>query len=130
MNASLGTTKRRVLVVDDYEDAAEVTCLLLEFLGHEAHACHHGHEALELAGAVALDIAMIDIVLGDMSGYDVARALRARPGGHSLHLVALTGAGRPDDRTHAFEAGFDQHIIKPLDLATLTRILAQAIAPR
>lgn len=124
MTASPEHARRRVLVVDDYEDAAEVTCLLLEFLGHEAHACHRGHEALELASKLALDIAMIDILLEDMSGYDVARALRARSDGHSLHLVALTGAGRPDDRVHAFAAGFDQHILKPLDLETLTTIMA------
>lgn len=120
-----GPSKGRVLVVDDYDDLAEVTCLLLETLGYEARPCHRGRDALDVMDELDPDVVILDIRLPDMNGYDVARALRSRAKGRSLHLIALTGLGRPEDRARAREAGFDQFAVKPLDLAALRGIMAQ-----
>ena len=117
-----------MLVVDDYEDSAEIACDPFEALGFETHACYRGRDAL--VDRLAPDIAILDISLADMSGYEVARVLRARANGNSLHLIALTGFGGPEHRGRALEAGFDQHVVKPLDLATLKSMIAQAVMPR
>jgi len=122
-----GVARRRVLVVDDYEDVTEVVCDLVEALGHVARACYRGRDALDLASALSPDIVMIDISLPDMSGYDVARALRACPQGTSLNLIAVTGFSGSDARMRALDAGFDQHVVKPLNLATLARIVGPAM---
>ena len=121
---------KRVLVVDDYPDAAEIACLYIRMLGHECRAACTGTQALEEAAVFDPDIVILDIGLPDISGYDVARTLRRRAGNRPLHLAAVTGWGQSSDRVRAFEAGFDQHILKPADSAKLKSILdAAATSP-
>ena len=118
--------KTRVLVVDDYPDSAETASMLLMLYGHECRTATTGKSALDQAAAFDPDIVILDIGLPDMSGYEVARALRARPGGNWLYLAAVTGWGQPQDREQAFAAGFDQHVVKPTNSAKVLEILRLA----
>jgi CheY-like chemotaxis protein len=113
--------RRRILVVDDSQDSAESLALLLELHGHEVRTAFAGPAALETASAFCPDVVLLDIGLPGMDGYEVARRLRAEHGG--CRLIALTGYGRDDDRRRSREAGFDHHLVKPVDLEELTRLL-------
>jgi len=115
-------TPRRVLVVDDNADAAATLGTILQLLGHAAHCLNDPHEAVECVAAFAPEIVFLDIGMPGLNGYDVARQLRAHPAGRSLTLVALTGWGQAEDRKRTAEAGFDHHVVKPADLATIQRI--------
>ena len=115
----------RVLIVEDNDDNRESLVLLLEQLGHVATAAGDGPEALERLAAGEYDLAIVDIGLPHMDGYELARRLRETGRASSLHLVALTGYGQPEDRERARAAGFDDHVTKPLDLETLERLLAR-----
>jgi CheY-like chemotaxis protein len=117
--------RHRVLVVDDYRDAVDATCLLFTRLGHECRLATSGLRGLEVADGYDPDIALLDIGLPDISGYDVARELRARYG-RAIYLAALTGWGQPEDRLRAVAAGFDQHILKPATLRVLQDVIAAA----
>ncbi len=116
---------RRVLVVDDNHDAAESLADLLRTLGHEVEVAYDGPTAVERARAGTPDVVLCDIGLPGMSGYDVARALRAdgAGGGNGVKLVALSGYAQPEDVKLAVEAGFDVHVAKPAELAVLERLL-------
>jgi PAS domain S-box-containing protein len=114
---------RRVLVVDDNEDAAESLALLLRARGHEIRTAHDGPSALSVAEDFRPEVVFLDIGLPRMDGYEVARRLRVQPGREGLLLVALTGYGQDEDRRRAEEAGFDAHLVKPADLEALQRLL-------
>jgi CheY-like chemotaxis protein len=116
---------RRVLVVDDNVDAATSTAMLLRFLGHEVETAHDGPAALQAAAKFKPDVALLDIGLPGMSGYDLAKALRDRPEFQDLTLVALTGYGKEEDRRMSIEAGFNRHMIKPVDPADIAGLLAE-----
>lgn len=118
----------RVLVVDDYEDAAEVVCVLLDALGFDSVAAHSGRQALQIAAEFLPRIVMLDIALPDATGYELARAIRARPHGVETYLVAVTGLGSAKDRQTSLDAGFDRHVTKPLGLADLRLIMEEAVA--
>lgn len=105
--------KHRILVIDSYPDAAVVTCHALEILGYESFAANTGRGALTTAQCFDPEIVILDLDLPDVSGLDVARALRAQAAEHPLHIAALTGWTRPRDREDAFVAGFDQYVVKP-----------------
>ena len=117
--------KHRVLIVDDFQDAAEATCMLLMLLGHDCRFAMTGEEALREAAAFDPDIAILDIGLPDLSGLQLARLLRERAG-HALFLAALTGWGQAEDRIQALAAGFDHHELKPADQRKLEHILRLA----
>jgi DNA-binding response OmpR family regulator len=118
------TAGRRVLVVDDNEDAAESLGLLLRVIGHEVHVAHDGAGALAEAGAWTPEVVLLDIGLpGGMDGYQVARRLRAGHGG-TLRLVALTGRCDTEDRRRGQDAGFDDYLVKPAAPEDIARILA------
>jgi len=119
-------TRSRVLVVDDYPDSAEAASLLLTLHGHECRTATTGQEALEKAAEFDPDVVILDIGLPDITGYEVARTLRARAGTRSLYLAAVTGWGQPEDRAKAFAAGFDHHVTKPADLQKLSLIVRLA----
>jgi two-component system CheB/CheR fusion protein len=113
----------RVLVVDDNDDAAAAVGQLMEILGHEVALAHDGSAALAAANAAPPDLILLDIGLPGMEGYEVAARLRAA--GHTrAALVALTGYGREDDVRRSRDAGFDHHLVKPVDLAQLERVIA------
>lgn len=120
--------KHRVLVVDDYPDAAETTCALLTMLGHACRFATCGVDALIEAAQFNPDIAILDIGLPDLSGFELARRLRYQFAGRPLYLAAVTGWGQPEDRVKAIAAGFNHHVIKPADREKLTKILDLADA--
>ena len=114
---------RRVLVVDDNVDAAASLATLLTFQGHEAEAVYNGKDALKRVSAFDPDVVLLDIGLPEMDGYELAKRLRAMPQLEGVRLVALTGYGQADDRERAIAAGFDDHLVKPVDLPALERTL-------
>ena len=114
--------QKRVLVVDDNVDAAESLGTLLRIMGHEVFVAHDGPAALGLLGQARPDIALLDITMPGMSGYELARLVRARAGS-AVRIVALSGFALPEDRARAMEAGFDQHMVKPVDQAFLRSLL-------
>jgi two-component system, chemotaxis family, CheB/CheR fusion protein len=120
----------RILVVDDYRDAADSLAVLLRMMGHAVHTAYDGLEALEMAAAWPPEVVLLDIGLPKLNGYEVAERLRAEHGG-DLALIALTGWGQPEDRRRAHEAGFDHHLTKPVELDALRQLLAglQTTAP-
>jgi PAS domain S-box-containing protein len=115
---------KRVLVVDDNVDAADLLSDALEGLGYQTRTAYDGPSALEAAAAFDPDIALLDIGLPAMDGYELARRLRGRPpSAKPLCLIALTGYGRDSDRTQTRAAGFDHHMVKPIDIAGLDAAL-------
>jgi CheY-like chemotaxis protein len=124
----LPKASRRVLIADDNHDAAASLAMLLELAGHEVRVAHCGRDALVLAPAFRPEVAVLDIGMPDLSGYEVARALRAAPSTGPLLLIALTGWGQSEDRRRAVEAGFDHHLTKPIDPDRLERLIAEKSA--
>ncbi len=120
--------KLRVLVADDNRDAAETLSSLLSLLGHEVRTTYDGHQAIREAEAFRPELILLDIGMPGLSGHDVARRLRALPEFQRVTIVALTGWGQPDDRAKTQEAGFDHHLLKPLDLAALEKFINQRFA--
>lgn len=114
--------QRRILVVDDNVDAANSLALLLRGMGHEVFVAHDGRAALADLSRIRPDIALLDIAMPDMSGYELARQIRSRAGA-AMRIVALSGFGLAEDRARALEAGFDQHMVKPADPAFLKSLL-------
>ena len=117
---------RRVLIVEDNVDAAESLSMLLEFLGHEVRVETSGASALEALRTTDFQAVLIDIGLPDMDGYEVARQIRMLPGSRTKLLVALTGYGQEEDKRRALSAGFDQHLIKPVDVERLQNLLTDS----
>jgi CheY-like chemotaxis protein len=122
-------SSHRILVVDDNRDAAETLAQLLEMLGHETEVAFDGPSAVGRAlASPPPDVVLCDIGLPGMSGYDVARELRAARG-RALRLIAVSGYAQPEDLARAAEAGFDGHVAKPADPEQLERILTGATPP-
>jgi CheY-like chemotaxis protein len=117
---------RRILIVDDNSDAAESLGVLLRMMGNEVYTAHDGLEAVGEAAAFEPDVALLDIGLPKLNGYEVARRIREQNGGGDIVLVALTGWGQEDDRRRSKEAGFDHHMTKPVEFSTLQRLLAES----
>jgi signal transduction histidine kinase len=117
-------TQRRILVADDNNDALESLATLLQLSGHEVYTAANGAVALESAEQHRPEVALLDIGMPKLDGYEVARRIRAQPWGQRITLVALTGWGQDSDRRRSQEAGFDSHLVKPLDLDKLTELLA------
>jgi signal transduction histidine kinase/ActR/RegA family two-component response regulator len=124
-SAAAAPTPMRVLIVDDNRDAGDSLAQLVALEGHEVRATIGGAEALELVEHFRPDVAVLDIGLPRMDGYELARRLRADPRFHSLRLVALTGYGRESDEIRAREAGFDVHLVKPVELDRLLQALVR-----
>jgi CheY-like chemotaxis protein len=117
-------TPRRVLIVDDNEDAANSLAMVLELGGHETASVYTAADALRRAATFKPDVVLLDIGLPGMDGYEVAQKMRELPGLRDVRLIAVTGYGRSDDRLRARDAGFDDHLIKPVDFAILERTIA------
>jgi PAS domain S-box-containing protein len=122
--APLASSQPRVLIADDNKDAADSLAMLLNLSGHELRVAYSGRAALALAQTFRPHVAVLDIGMPDMSGYEVARELRRESWGALVCLVALTGWGQPDDRRRAQEAGFDHHLTKPIDPEALAALIA------
>jgi CheY-like chemotaxis protein len=115
---------RRVLIVDDNEDAANSLAMILKLSGHETDSVYTAADALERVTAFRPDVVLLDIGLPGMDGYEVAQKIRELPGLRDIRLVAVTGYGRSDDRRRARDAGFDDHLTKPVEFAVLDRTIA------
>lgn len=120
--AGADATATRILVVDDNVDAADMLAELLGIGGHDVKVAYTGQQALERAAQFKPAYVFLDIGLPDMSGYQVAARMRELPGMDDAVLVALTGYGQARDREQAMEAGFDDHIVKPIDFAKVTSL--------
>jgi CheY-like chemotaxis protein len=120
----------RVLVVDDNEDAATMIALSLRRLGHTLRVVHDGPSALAIAVEFLPDVALLDLGLPGMDGYELARRLRALPGLARVRLVAVTGYGQDRDRALTHEAGFDLHLVKPVERARFKAVLDELAAER
>jgi CheY-like chemotaxis protein len=116
---------RRILLADDNTDALESLATVLRLRGHEVYSAPNGAMALETAVRCMPEVALLDIGMPLLDGYEVARRIRAQDWGKAVTLVALTGWGQESDRRRSQEAGFDTHLVKPLDLDKLTALLAQ-----
>jgi PAS domain S-box-containing protein len=114
----------RIMVVDDNADAARMLALLLESMGHQVVIAHGSRRALELAGSDAPEVYLLDIGLPEMDGNELARQLRALPHAARPVLIAVTGYGQEADRRRTLAAGFDYHLVKPVDMQELTEILS------
>jgi signal transduction histidine kinase/ActR/RegA family two-component response regulator len=115
----------RLLVVEDNSDLRDLLCELLTRWGHEVQSCADGRTALERILCDPPDIALVDIGMPGMDGYELARRVRSSDETNGIQLVAVTGYGQPTDRAQALEAGFDEHMVKPVEAADLARILAR-----
>ena len=115
--------QQSVLVVDDNEDSATSTAALLRLAGHDVDVVHHGQAALDALDERMPDVMLLDIGLPGMSGYEVAREARSRPGGDELRIYAMTGYGHEDDRRRSLAAGFNGHLVKPVMPAELLKLV-------
>jgi len=115
---------RRILVVDDNRDAADSLAALLKLEGHETQLAHDGVEAVAAAATFKPDLVLLDIGLPKLNGYEAARKIREQPSGKHMMLVAVTGWGQEEDRRRSHSAGFDLHMVKPVDYPALMRLLA------
>lgn len=121
--ASVPGEALKVLVVDDNQDAADTCRMLLELSGQCVNIAYTGSQALELAEGFEPDVILLDIGLPDMSGYELARKIRAAGWGERVFLIAVTGWGQEEDRRRALEAGFDRHLTKPIEGVALEVLL-------
>jgi CheY-like chemotaxis protein len=115
---------RRVLVVDDNEDAANTLAMILKMEDHEVDTAYSGAQALEHIGEFRPDVVLLDIGLPGLDGYGVAEKIREKYGKLGIQLIAITGYGQEADRIRTREAGFVHHLVKPVDFADLRRVLS------
>jgi PAS domain S-box-containing protein len=115
----------RALVVDDNVDAAKSLALLLKLSGNETRTAYDGLEAIDVAESFSPDVILLDIGMPKLNGYDVCRMVRQRPWGKKVHVVALTGWGQDEDRRRSHDAGFDAHLVKPVDPTALAKLFSE-----
>ena len=118
-------TERRILIVDDNKDSAETLAMLLEITGNKTYIAHDGIEAFEVIEKHRPEVVLLDIGLPKMDGHEVCRRLRAQPWGKDIVVIALTGWGQEDDRRKSAEAGFNGHLVKPVDYDKLLALLSE-----
>ncbi|HEX6245675.1 MAG TPA: ATP-binding protein [Polyangiales bacterium] len=124
LRASSHQARKRIVVADDNEDSVVMLAELFKFLGHDVWTANDGAEALERAIEVQPDVVVLDLGMPRMDGFEAAKRIRGTPAGRSALLVALTGWGQDRDRQRTREAGFDTHLVKPVDPAALSALLA------
>jgi signal transduction histidine kinase len=118
----------RILVADDNRDAAETLSVLLEVMGHEVRYVHDGEAAVQSVTAFDPHLVLLDIGMPGLNGYETCRLVRAQQGGARRTLVAITGWGQPQDVQRAHEAGFDHHLVKPVEMDALMKLVADRVA--
>jgi two-component system, sensor histidine kinase len=124
VNGNVNAAALKILLIEDDTDARDALAALLGLDGHHVTATGDGAHGVDLAKAAPPDVAVIDIGLPGLDGYEVARRIRSTVAPSTV-LIALTGYSLPEDRQRAAEAGFDDHIVKPVDPADLSRLLAK-----
>ena len=123
--AAIAMPALRILVVDDNRDAADSAAMLLEMMGHEVRTAYDGEAGVQAAAEFCPQVALLDIGMPKMNGYEAARAIRQQPGGDRVRLVAVTGWGQDDDRLKSAAAGFDRHLVKPVNPPDLIALLQE-----
>lgn len=121
---------RRILVVDDNRDAADSLAMLLRLAGNDVRTAYDGGEGIEVAESFRPDAVLLDIGMPTLNGHEACRRIRGNPWGEEIVVVALTGWGHEDDRRRTVEAGFDAHLVKPVDPATSLKLLADLLATK
>ncbi len=116
----------RILVADDNQDAADTLAMLLQLMGHSVRQAPDGEAAVRMAADFNPHVVLLDIGMPKLNGYEACRQIRAQPGAREMTLVAVTGWGQADDRRKSHEAGFDQHLVKPVDPTALMNLIAVA----
>jgi CheY-like chemotaxis protein/two-component sensor histidine kinase len=116
--------KCRILIVDDLMDSADSLAMLLRMTGHEVHTAYDGEEAVIAAEKFGPEVVLLDIGMPKVNGYDACRRIRQEPWGKGIYLIALTGWGQDDDRRRTEEAGFNGHMVKPVNPRDLMKVLA------
>jgi CheY-like chemotaxis protein len=114
---------RRVLIIDDNDDAAEMLAAIVRAMGGTAKTANNARDGIERVSDFAPDIILLDIGMSEMDGYEACRRIRQQPAGRTVTIVAVTGWGQERDKQRATEAGFDAHVTKPVDPAALERLL-------
>ena len=117
--------RRRVLVVDDNVDAAQTLATMLELDGHDSRSAFGGAEALRAVDDWLPDAMLVDLGMPGIDGYELCRRVRAQFGDHAPLMIASTGWGQPEDRRRSYEAGFDAHLVKPVEPERITALLAE-----
>jgi CheY-like chemotaxis protein len=122
--------ERRILVVDDNRDSATSMALMLKLMNNEVRIAHDGVEALEVAESFRPQVILMDVGMPRLNGYETTRRIRERPWGRSVTIIALTGWGQEGDKVLSKEAGCNGHLVKPVNLPDLEKLLAEtAVAP-
>lgn len=130
LSAEVRPTTLSVLIVDDNVDSCDLVALSFENAGHRVTTANDGQEGLEIALERPFDVAIVDIGLPSLDGYEVARTIRRERLDGTPALIALTGYGRSEDRQRALDAGFDAHLVKPMDIAEVHRLVAKLVSKR
>jgi CheY-like chemotaxis protein len=113
----------RILVADDNVDSAKSLAILLEIMGNEVHTAYDGCEAVDIATTFHPDLALLDIGMPRLNGYEACRRIREQPWGKTTVMVALTGWGQIEDVRRSEQAGFDHHLVKPVEPGVLEKLL-------
>jgi PAS domain S-box-containing protein len=116
--------KQRIVIADDLRDNADSLALMLRTLGYHVHSVYDGEQAVRAAAELRPDVMLLDIGMPKLDGYEVCRQIRSQPWGRNMLLIAQTGWGHKEDLRRAAEAGFDHHLLKPVEIATLLDLLA------
>jgi CheY-like chemotaxis protein len=116
--------RRRILVTDDNVDAASSLAMMLEIMGNEVRTAHDGLEAVDVAAVFRPDVILLDIGMPKLDGFEACRRIRAQEWARGVVMLALTGWGQDADRLAARRAGFDHHLVKPVDPAVFEKLLA------
>jgi len=124
---SAARVRWKIVVADDSQDGADSLAFLLKAAGHEVHTSYDGRTAIRLAEELKPDVVLLDIGMPEVSGYDVARAIRREAWGRNMRLIALTGWGQAEHRRRSLEVGFDDHLVKPVELDMLENLLQMGI---
>ena len=120
----LSAACRRMLIVDDNQDGAFSLAMMLKLMGNDAQTAHDGLEAVAMSEAFKPNVILMDIGMPKLNGYDACRRIREQPWADGIVIIALTGWGQEEDRQKSKDAGFDVHLVKPVDHATLMELLA------
>jgi CheY-like chemotaxis protein len=121
--------RHRLLVADDNADSVTTLSLMLEAMGHEVRTAHDGVQTVEMAESFRPDAILMDIGMPGLNGFDACARIRARPWASDVFIVALTGWGQDEDKNRSRAAGFDRHLVKPVEPATLEHMI-RALPPR
>jgi CheY-like chemotaxis protein len=120
----------RILIVDDNRDGADSLGMMLRLMGNEVRTAYDGEEAVTAAGEYRPDVVLLDIGLPKLNGYEACRRIREQPWSKNVILVAVTGWGQEEDRRRSHEAGFDKHMVKPVDSRALMKLLAELVGAK